>query len=285
MAGMDALAQAKYSARMLDVYSSQLRYAAMCNRDYEGEVTMGGSVKIFMPGDPTINTFTRDSTTISYERVAPGEQVMQITKREYFAIKADDLEKAWAFAGGALWQRTIQRGSYGLAKSVDTYVGGTVMAGAVPTANTLTARTLGTGLASNAYELLVDMARVLRDADVPMNDVSVAVPPALVSLLHKDDRFTSFNTADARRTIAGAPIGQVEEMMVLETTNCPVSGSTYKIIAASKDAVTFADMFGELEQVPRQAADFDDRVRSELVYDAKVVQPRGLAMCSVQFTA
>lgn len=283
MPGMDALAQAKWSAQLLDVYQAKLRYAALCNREYEGEVTMGGSVKIFTPGDVDVAAYTRDSTTIAYQRVAPGEQTMQITKREYFAIKADDLEKAWAFAGGAMWQRHLNRGSFKLAKSVDTYIGGTVMSNGVPTANILTPRVLGTSVNASAYELIVDMGTRLQENDVELDDVTVVVPPAFEGLLRKDDKYVSFNTADARRTLAGQPIGMVDNIMVLSSTNVPVSGSSYTIICAHKDAVTFADMMGELEDVPRDKDDFENRVRSQLIYDAHVVQPNALVKCVVQF--
>jgi hypothetical protein len=285
MPGMDALAAVKWSSKLLEVYRSKLVFADMCNRNFEGEVTSGGSVKIFMPGDVDVAAYTRDTTTIAYQRVVPGEQVMKITKREYFALKTDDLEKMWAFAGGALWARHLERGSYKLAKSVDTYISGTVMANAVPTAHQLATRVLGTGANARAYDLAVDLATKLEDADVPLDDVTLAVPPAFHALLSKDDRYTSFNTPEAVANLKGKAVGMIDNLKIATSTNIPVSGSSYTIIVAHKDAVTFADMLGELETVPRDKDDFEERVRSQLVYDAHVVQPQGLASCVVQFAA
>lgn len=280
---LDALAMAKWSAKILNAYTAKLRYVAMCNRDYEGDVKFNGSVKIFTEAEVTDAAYTRDSTTISYGRLTPGEQMMAITQRRYFAFKSDDLEKQLAAAGGVVWNRAIQRGSYNLAKTADTYVGG-VMQAAVPSANQLTARTVGTGLNANFYEMIVDLLGLLRAGDVPEDgNVHVCIPTLGGDLLRKDERFVSFNTADAVANIQGRPIGKIGNAMVLESTNCLVSGSTYTIIAAHTDATTYAEQMSKLEQLPRNADDFDDRLRSQLVYDAKVIKQAALASVDVQF--
>lgn len=285
MAGMDALAIAKWSAKIQEVHDSKLRYAALCNRNYEGDVKANGSVKIFMPGEVDVNSYTRGSTTIAYGRATPGQQEMHITQRDYFALQYDDLEGLLAFAKGAIWEATIERGTYKLGKTVDTYVGGTIMANGVPTANVLGARTVGTGLAASAYELLVDMARIIEDNDMDPATAGVVVPPAFHSLLKKDDRFASFNTADAVANLRGRPVGQVENLMVLVTTNCVLSGSTYTLIAAAKEACTYAEQLSDLEDLPRDKDDFENRMRSQLVFDAKVIQPKGMVSCAVQISA
>lgn len=286
MAGMDALAITKWSARIQELYESKLRFAAMCNRDYEGDVKMAGTVKIFSPAPVSIGSYTRGSTTIAYQRATPGEQEFKITQRDYFALEYDDLEGLLAFAKGSIWQRTIREGTYQLAKTVDTYISGTVFPAGIATSNTLTPRILSAGdLGSSAYELIVDMAKVLEDNDIDPSTASVCVPPAFKSLLKKDQRFTGYNTSDAQANIAGRPIGEIENMKVLQSTNTPVSGSSYTIWAAGIDACTYAEQLSDLEELPRDKDDFENRMRSQLVFDAKVVQPKALVKCVVQFAA
>lgn len=285
---LDNMALAKASAKLIDDYKSDLAFVPMCNRDFEGDVKFNGSVKIYQAGQPTPATFTRDSTTIAYERLNPGEQIMTVTRRSYFGLKADDLEAQLAFAKGALWQRTIRNGAYALAKEVDTYISGTIMTNAVPTANVLAARSLGLGMAGNALDLLFDLAATLRQNDVPMVDCHVCVPPKFLGLLKKDERFSGYNTPAAAGIIRGSTvIAVIDNLQVHVSTNSPVSGTgtaaIYTIIAGSTDATTYAEQLSKMENLPRQAGDFDDRVRSQLVYDAKVIVPQALAKCAVTF--
>lgn len=280
---LDALALAKTSARLMDDFKANLVFKLMTNQDYEGEVKFASSLTIFMAPIPSTATYTRDSTTISYQRMIPSEQKLEIRQRKYWGIKADDLEKQLALQGGEMWSRTVRNGAFRLARDVDTHIS-TVMAAAVPTANILTARTVG-GAGASAYELLVDMATTLKNNDVPMGDCHVAIPPGYHGLLTKDVRFTGFNTAEARRTIKGEVIGEIEDLKIHISTDVPLSGSTYTIIACSREGTTCAEQLSEVEMVPRDKDDFDDRIRSQLVFDAKVTQPQALVKCAIQIAS
>lgn len=284
---LDDLALAKSSAKLLDDFKPMLVYSQFCNRDYEGDVKFNGSVKIYQAGIPTVRTYTRGGAALTYDRVNPGEQVMRITQRDYFALEADDLEKQLAFAGGEMWQRTVRNGAFSLAQTVDTYISGTILKLGVPSANVLAQRTVGLGLASNIYDLIVDLRRVLQDNNVPMTpgSLKLALPPAGRALLRKDDRFVGFNTPEAVKNIQGAPIGEIDGVEILVTTQVPVSGSTYTIICGSVEGTTYAEQLSKMENVPRDKDDFEDRVRSQLVFDAKVTQPQCLASCDVQFAS
>jgi hypothetical protein len=67
----------------------------LVNKDYEGEITgVGDTVKVRTPGNVAFSTYTRNSTTISYQDLTPTVESFQIQDSKYFAFNVDDLDKA-----------------------------------------------------------------------------------------------------------------------------------------------------------------------------------------------
>ncbi len=278
----DALAQTKWSAKHLQVLTDAHVFKLGTNQDYEGEVKFAAALKIFMAARPQTAAYVRDTTTITYTRLTPSEQVLAITERQYWQFKVDDLEKHLAIGGGSMFSEQVEGGAWELADDVDDFLRDLMDAG-TPTANTLAARTLGLGLNSNTYDLLVDLSRVLTENNVPKSGRHVFIPPLAEGLLNKDERFVSFNTAEARRQIKGMPIGMVQDMDVHVSNNIVLSGSTYTIQAAWVKATTYAEQLSDIQHFEKLEASFDQAVRSELVFGGKVVQPQALSNCDVQF--
>lgn len=279
---LDALAMTKWSAKVLQTLEDAHVFKMGTNQDYEGEVKFNEAVKIFMAPEVTTSSYARDGS-ITYSRPTPGEQLLVIDQRQYFGLKVDNLEKQLASKGGtSMWEKTIQRGAYQLADDVDDFIRDTMNSG-TPSAQTLTSRTIGLGLNANAYDLLVDLSKTLSKANVPAAGRHVFINPDFEGFLVKDPRFTSFNTADARKQIRGTAIGRVEFMDVHVSNNLVVSGSTYTIQACWDGAMTYAEQLSDLRYIPVTAGDKDERVDSELVFGGRVVQPVGLANCDVQF--
>lgn len=282
MGSMDALAITKWSAKLLMDYREQLVYADMCNKNYEGEIRFAGALKIFTAPIPTVSDYVRGTTTVAYEDVNPSEQLFVVDQRKYWGIRTDDLEKQLARI--SVWEDTLRNGAWSMSKTVDTYVATTLAAGC-PTVNVLPPRTIGGGLNANMFDLLTQMETLLEQNDVPMDDLHVALPPQALGWLRLDPRYSSFNTAEAVQQLAGKNVGRVTYMTVHKTTAVPLSGSTYTLIACSREAMTFAEQMSRMEEVPRDKDDFYDRVRSQTVYGGKVVQPKGIVKVDVQFAA
>lgn len=282
----DALAQTKWSSKLLQALTDAHVFKLMTNQNYEDEIRHNATVKIFMASRPSTATYTRDSTTIAYQRLTPGEQNFVVDQRRYWAIKVDNLEKHIAFKSGEIWEEEISGGGWELADDVDDYIRD-AMASSTPTANILDPRTLGLGLNANAYDLLVDMATTFKNNNIRGNSASlhVAVPPAFVGLLYKDDRFVSFNTDKARQTIRGEPVGVVQNITIHESNNVAVSSSTYTIQAAWKQAYTYGEQLDDMEYIDKFEDNFDQGARAQLVFGGKAVQPQGLVYCKVQFAA
>ena len=282
---LDALAQVKWSAKLLQVFEDAHVYKKGTNQDYDDEISSNAAVRIFTPARPTTSTYTRDSTTISYERLTPGEQIFIVDQRRHWGIKVDSLEKHLAMGGGKMWQEEISGGAFELADDVDDFLRD-LMAAGVAADNVLNPRVLGIGaMSSNAYDLIVEMEVKLRKGNVPEGGWHIFCPPEFSGLVARDERFTGFNTPDARRTIRGGLETKIRSFTYHETNNAPVSGSTYTIIACSEKSTTYGEQLSKLRFIEKTAGDFDERADSELVFGGKVTRPEAIVTCAAQFAS
>lgn len=279
---LDALAIAKWSTKFLVLLEDAHVFKLGTNSNYEGEISSNGSVKIFTEPEVTTSSLVRGGT-ITYNRLTPGEQQMVIDQRQVWGIKQDKLEAKLAI--GNMFERASRRAAWQLADDVDDYLRDLMIA-ATPSANILTSRVIGLGMGvGNAYELCVDLVKSLRKQNVGMDGLHLFINPDFEGYLTKDPRFTSFNTADARKTIRGTAIGMIEYADVHVSNNLYVSGATYTIQCVWDGATTYAEQLADIRHIPVTAGDKDERMDGELVFGGKVTMPQGLAYCNVEFAA
>ena len=82
-----------WAARLLEHLDKAHVYAALMNRDYEGEIrNAGDTVHINTIGDITVDDY--DGTAITYEALSTTSQDLKIDQAKYFAFGVDDVEKA-----------------------------------------------------------------------------------------------------------------------------------------------------------------------------------------------
>src|SRR6266404_2791881 len=66
----------------------------LVNTQYEGVLNnIGDTVQVRTPGNITMSTYTRNSTTISYQDLAPSKEPFTIADASYFAFDVDDLDE------------------------------------------------------------------------------------------------------------------------------------------------------------------------------------------------
>ena len=86
-----------WSANLLVAYRPKLRYAALTNRDYEGEIAQAGdTVRITSIGRPTVNTYVPNQTVISPEQVTDSQRTLVVDQAKYFAFGVDDVDQRQA---------------------------------------------------------------------------------------------------------------------------------------------------------------------------------------------
>lgn len=248
---------------------------AVVNRDYEGEIQDAGDVvKITSISDPTVGTYTPNSTVITPEELTDAQRNLTIDQMKYFAYKVDDVDKAQA-KGNVMPQATA-RGGYQFAKTADSFVAG-LYTGA-DSANQLGTVSVTTG--ALAYTQLRLLALKLDEADVPEDQRYVVARPWFWSLLLEETKFIDAAArGDGGQTMRTGWVGHVPTLGFdcYKSNQAPlVTGDDYVVQAGVPQAVTFAQQIHKLEAY-RPESSFSDAVKGLHVYGGKLVRPSFIA--------
>ena len=181
---------------------------------------------------------------------------------------------------------------YALAKQVDTKLGtlweglqgGTVggdNAASWETAYTInsgdTALELYTGLSTNARDITDVAIRALNlkldDADVPMDQRSLIIPPIAANDLLGINRFTEQQYIGSGDAIRSGKIGMIYGSDVYISSNCPTTtqsgggGSTDRVgVLLHKDALVLAEQLGVRSQTQYKQESLGDLFTSDTIY-------------------
>ena len=275
-----------WSARILSNLSITSVAAGICNRDYEGDASVGDSVKITSFTDPTIGSYT--GADITSEAISDATRALLLDQKKYFDFYLDDVERAQSVNGGAVLTEQINRASYGLSNTLDAYVLDLMGAG-VSTSNPdhlLTQAAIDT--AAEAYDLLVRMAALLDEANIPQENRWAVVTPGFYGLMLKDSRFVAAGDAQGASTRANGVVGQAAGLSLHKSNNLPngslsTSNTSKLVLAGSTYATTLAEQVRDVEAM-RHHDKFADRVRGLHVYGAKVTRSTAIVAADCVIT-
>ena len=270
-----------WEARLLEHLDKTLVYGNLVNRDYEGDIQQqGDTVKINQIGDITINDYDK-STGIKVEDLDSTQTTLTIDQRKYFAFTVDDLDAVQANV--LLVDNAMQRASYGLRDAVDRYIAGLYAGAGVVDGLGTDETPIAITSATKAYEALVDTKTALDEANVPSDGRFVVVPPTFYGYLLKDNRFVAAGTQKTDQVLQTGYIGDAAGFHIYQSNNVlNTDGAKYKVFAGTSAAVTFAQQLLRTE-ANRSETKFADIVRGQLVFGAKVVQPKALACLTANF--
>lgn len=276
-----------WSAELLVGLEKALVFGSLANTDYEGEIDeQGDTVRINSIGDPTVSTYTPNSTTLTYEQLQTAAQTLLVDQAKYFAFKVDDVDKRQAAAGGELMSKATAKAGYKLRDVVDIFV--EALFSGVPSANDLGTVAVTSASPTAAYDsVLVPLRVKLDEANVPTEGRYVVFSPWFHGRLIRDDRFVR---ADASGKASGDGVqgngfvGSAAGFTCHVSNNCSlVTGDDYRVSAGHPDAVTLATQINEVEAL-RLQSDFSDAVRGLLLYGAKLVRPEMIATATASQT-
>lgn len=277
MAGTDLFIPSLWSGALLKGFQKQMVYAALCNRDYEGEIKgQGDTVKILtLSGGFTVGDYVKNSTTISYETPAGTSQDLTIDQAKYFAFAVDDVDKYQSKP--ELLVSNTQLAGQDVADVVDQYVRDLMVAGAGITTN------LGddtTPLDINSAAVLstfVTIAEAMDNANVPEAGRWIVIPPWFKKklTLAKIDKDTNNS-----QTLANGFVGRYAGFDVYTSVNVKnTAGAKYKIVAGTNAATTFASQVADVESL-RLETQFGTGIRGLYLYAGKVTRSTlALATC------
>ena len=257
-----------------------LGFDMCCNRKYEDKVLRGGdTVRINTIGDFTINTSHSRTGDMTLNNIRSTDQPLVMDREDDYAFYLDEVDSVQAAA--PVLDEAADRLKYNLRDAMDSYIASAMQAGTA-SANVLAARTLGTGGGdADAFELLVDLNKMLDINNVPEDNRFAQIPPFVKALLLKDPRRSSFGTTANLAAYGNGYLGRdVSGLEIFVSNNCVTSGSAFYVQAGSRDATTLA------EQINKTAVK-DNPLRMGVnvlglhVFGAKVTRSSELANCLV----
>ena len=267
-----------WSARLLAHLDKKHVYAALVNRDYEGEIkNYGDTVKINQIGDVTIKDYQKGQDIADPDDLDGDQTILTIDQAKYFNFAIEDVDAAQV--NPKLMDKAMQRAAYGMNDVTDKYLANLMYLGAQNNGDNL-----GTDEAplvptkETAYDMLVDLGTDLTEKNVPTEGRWAVVPAWFHGLLLKDNRFVGNGTDYNKALIEGGEVGVAAGFRIWLSNNVPnTSGAKYKIIAGTNDAATFAEQIIKTEAY-RPEKRFSDAVKGLHVYGAKVTQGKGLSV-------
>lgn len=260
-----------WSAHMLEHLDKAHVYAALLNRNYEGDIKkFGDTVHINQVGAITIGDYT--GSLGDPEDLNQDQQDLKIDQAKFFNFKIDDVDNAQT--NPKLMGEAMQRASYGMNDAVDTYLATLLKTGATAV-NADTSPIVPTK--ATAYDYLVDLGTVLSENNVDKIGRWVVIPPWYHALLLKDERFVGNGTDFNKAVLEGGMVGTAAGFQIWVSNNVPnTTGTKYKIMGGTANAATFAEQLIQMEAL-RSPSAFADVVRGLHVFGAKVTQPKGIA--------
>jgi hypothetical protein len=258
-----------WSARILAKLETNLVFAqpGVASRDYEGDIRADGDrVHIHSFNDLTVSSYTKNSTTISYENLTDTRVTLLIDQSKYFAFKVDDVDTA------QMWPEIIDaasdRAAYQLAEDADSYIAG-LYSGA-STSNPDNTIETSQFTASNVYDKFVDLGVLMDQVNLPSEGRYVVVPPWVRGLLQKNSTFV---TAAQPSVVLNGSIGQIAGLNILVSNNVKTTGTSPVVshmMAGHPSALAYAEQIVNVEGL-RLEGSFADAVRGLHLYGAKVL--------------
>lgn len=270
-----------WSDETIAAYKSNLVVAPLVTRlNHKGK--KGDTIHIPTPTRGSA-TAKAANTKVAIQGDTHGTTNLSIDKHYEYSVLIEDITEVQALS--SLRKFYTDDAGYALAKQVDTDLlnlteglqGGTVGgadASSWEKAYIGSGTTLYTGNASNAADItdagIRAMLLKLDDADVPMDNRSLIIPPVCANDLLGINRFTEQQFIGSGDAIKTGKIGQIYGVDVYISSNCPSasgnSGADRVGVLLHKDAIALAEQVGVRSQTQYKQEYLGDLFTSDTIY-------------------
>lgn len=271
---LSATQRALYEGSLLRHQRDSQIWGAIFNRNYEGSISGGKSLKIFTGVDVTGGTYDPANVdAMSGIRSALDVTSQTLTIDQYKAVGfyLDDVDKAFtnlnllddAAESANAWLTNTSEGFLSaLVITSGTDYGATLTVPATPLAP------LSLAAAGAAYDLLVDLKVACDVAKMGPVGRSVVVAPWIHGLLLKDDRFVSFG----QDALKNGAVGSAAGFTVVVSNRSATKDTADCVVAINTDCGTFASAIDDIAagKLPNS---FKQAVDVLQVYGAAIYRP------------
>ena len=271
-----------WSDETIAAYKSNLVVAPLVTRlNHKGK--KGDTIHIPTPTRGSA-TSKAANTAVKIQGDTHGTTNLSIDKHYEYSVLIEDITEVQALS--SLRKFYTDDAGYALAKQVDTDIlnlteglqGGTVggsSAAAWEKAYIGSGTTNYTGNSSNAADItdagIRAMLLKLDDADVPMDNRSLIIPPVCANDLLGINRFTEQQFIGSGDAIKTGKIGQIYGVDVYISSNCPTTTTantaTDRVgVLLHKDALALAEQVGVRSQTQYKQEYLGDLFTSDTIY-------------------
>lgn len=260
-----------WSDRVFRDYDKATVFAALANRDYEGEISnYGDTVKINEIGDVTVNDYTG---TVTYETVDDASKLLIINQKKYAAVNVDDIIEAQS-KPKTMGLYTQEMGIK-MSEKIDEYIASMHDQAGITSG-------LGTDSASisitsaNVIDYFSLINQKMDENNIPVQGRVAVIPPWLYQKITLAD--IDKNTDNSAILTSGYR-GQYLGFDLYVSNSIEHIGTDYykAMFFRRNDTITFAEQIVKMEAMRREAS-FGDGLRALMVYGGKVVRPNSLAV-------
>lgn len=255
-----------WSAALLEVWWSEVVFANLVNREYEGIATRGNTVHITGIVAPQVHDYKANNRTTSADEVSDTGVDLLIDQEKSTDFYVDDIDAAQA--AGSLSAYADAAGQ-ALVEDSDKFLAnlavanGTSLAGTLPT----------TG--DEAFDLVGDARKALNKVNAPSgNRVFICNAEFEGLLLKASSKLTAYDTSGDTNGLRNATVGMVLGFRVVTSNNLPAINYP-QFIAFDKRSIAYVSQIDQVEGMRAQDK-FADRIRALHVYGGKVVRPLGV---------
>lgn len=251
-----------WSAAILENFKAAQAIIPTLNRQYEGDVAPGNTVKITGITTPNVQDYSA-SRSLTIDALSDSTQSLVINQEKAISFKVDDVDRVQA--AGSFDPVTADAGM-ALAEDAEAYVIAQLKA------NGTSAGTGAITTPAAAFGAVVTLRQALGKAKIPAQNRYLIVSPEFAALLLAEgSKLTSVNTAgsdgELRNGVIGSLLGftVIEHPLLTHTSNRPAA------IAYHGPSVAFVGQIAKTEGGRMELA-FADYIRALNVYGAKVLR-------------
>jgi hypothetical protein len=279
----------------------------LVNTEWEGDLRFNPTVHVRTLGNVSMNAYTKNSTTISYQDLAPVDEDFTVDDSTYFAFKVDDVDKAQSDINAL--DAYTRRAAVSMSNEVEAKIfscysqaltANKISASGSPI--TLDSSSTATGSTRGVYPVISSLAEALSLQSVPEIGRFLVVDPKIRTLLWNDTAHfirasdlgdsivMSGRFVDGKGTPANqAPgfIGTILGFDVYMVTHLPTTSAgsptivSKYMVAGTRDAITYAAQITEIEAIRLQDS-FASAIRGLLLHDATTFAETSKCLATAQ---
>ncbi|GAA3581104.1 P22 phage major capsid protein family protein [Klugiella xanthotipulae] len=254
-----------WSAKILTDFRENAIFAGLANREYEGELKSGNSIRI--PGiEPIeIHDYKAAGRTTEPDEVSDTGLDLLIDQEKSFDFIVDDIDAAQASA--PLMSAYTQSAADGLVEDSDKFLAALAIANG-------TAVTPGAPVTSaeTAWNAIRDLRKALNKAKVPQADRLLIVNAEFASYLEEyESKIMAVDTSGDSSGLREATIGKLLGFTTYNSENVPTTNKP-QMIGFHRSSIAFVSQISATEAM-RAEKKHADRLRGLHVYGGKVIRP------------